>query len=140
MFFHIQFFISVLKAFGSLISLVWGGSMLKSFAPLYVKPIHFSLGFSGTLRFLFVILLRAYFFSIIVVNKKIDEKKALYFILLLVIFIIFQLIRTEFCQRSRCRQNSSIILVGILTVIPLTYFFFVHETTFEGRCSKEEQV
>ena len=28
--------------------------MLKSFAPLYVKPIHFSLGFSGTLRFLFV--------------------------------------------------------------------------------------
>ena len=40
--------------------------MLNNFAPLYVKPIHFSLGFSGTLRFLFVILLWAYFFSIIV--------------------------------------------------------------------------
>ena len=51
---------------GILVSLIWGGSMLNNFAPLYVKPIHFNLGFSGTLRFLFVILLRAYFFSIIV--------------------------------------------------------------------------
>ena len=30
-------------------------SMLKNFAPLYVKPKHFKLGFSGTLRSLFVI-------------------------------------------------------------------------------------
>ena len=40
--------------------------MLNNFAPFYVKPIHFNLGFSGTLRSLFVLLLRAYFFSIIV--------------------------------------------------------------------------
>ena len=55
---YLLFFI-VLKAFGSLVSLIWGDSMLNSFA-------HFNLGFSGTLRFLFVKLLRAYFFSIIV--------------------------------------------------------------------------
>ena len=30
--------------------------MLNNLAPLYVKPIHFNLGFSGTLRSLFVIL------------------------------------------------------------------------------------
>ena len=35
--------------------------MLNNFAPLYVKPIHFSLGFSGTLRFLFVILIEQSF-------------------------------------------------------------------------------
>ena len=50
--------------------------MLNNFAPLYVKPIHFNLGFSGPLRFLFVILLRAYFFSFIVLKwTNIGEKK-----------------------------------------------------------------
>ena len=50
MFSHIQFFIIVLKVFESLVPLIWGGSMLNNLAPLYVKPIHFNLGFSGTLR------------------------------------------------------------------------------------------
>ena len=42
MFFHIQSFDIVLKAFGFLVSLIWSGSMLNNFAPLYVKPIHFN--------------------------------------------------------------------------------------------------
>ena len=54
--------------FGVLVSLIWSGSMLNNFAPLYVKPKHFNIGFSGTLRSLFVILLREYFFSLILVH------------------------------------------------------------------------
>ena len=42
--------------------------MLNNFAPLYVKPIHFNLGFSGTLRSLFVIFLRGCFLSPIFVH------------------------------------------------------------------------
>jgi hypothetical protein len=42
--------------------------MLNNFAPLYVKPKHFNLGFSGTLRSLFVIFLREYFFSPMLVH------------------------------------------------------------------------
>ena len=37
--------------------------MLNNFAPLFLKPKHFNLGFSGILRSFFVIFLREYIFS-----------------------------------------------------------------------------
>ena len=48
MFSHIQSFVIVLKVFGSSICFILIGSILNNFAPLYVKPKHFNLGFSGT--------------------------------------------------------------------------------------------
>ena len=65
MFSHIQSFVKVLKVFGFSVFFIWISSILNNFAPLKIKPKHFSLGFSGSLRSFFVILLRAYLFSII---------------------------------------------------------------------------
>ena len=61
MFSHIQSFVIVLKVFGFSVFFILIGSILNNFAPLQVKPKHFNLGFSGTLRLFFVILLRAYY-------------------------------------------------------------------------------
>ena len=79
--------------------------MLNNFAPLYVNPIHFNFGFSGTLTSLFVLLLRAYFFSIINIQKS--GKKRLKKISLPVLFFSEEVL----CVQPLAKHFAIIIVI-----------------------------